>query len=144
MRIGFTCGTFDLFHSGHVTMLREAKMVCDHLIVGIQTDPTIDRPDKNSPVQSIIERQIQVSSCKYVDEIIVYTTENELFTILKTLPIDVRIVGEEYRDKDFTGKDLITVHYNKRAHSYSSTDLRTRVYCKEKEKRDKSVIKMEN
>jgi glycerol-3-phosphate cytidylyltransferase len=137
MKIGFTCGTFDLFHSGHVTMLREAKMICDHLIVGIQTDPTIDRPNKNKPVQSIIERQIQVSSCKYVDETIVYSTEEELLTILKTLPIDVRIVGEEYMDKQFTGRELHSIHYNKRAHSYSSTDLRTRVYCKEKERREK-------
>ena len=104
---GFTCSTFDLFHAGHIMMLEEAKRVCDYLIVGIQLDPTIDRPGtKNKPVQSIIERQIQVSACRFVDEIIIYTTEKELEDILMTMRIDVRILGEEYRDKEFTGKDI--------------------------------------
>ena len=130
--IGFTCGTFDLFHAGHVSMLREAKNCCDHLIVGIQTDPTVDRPEKNKPVQSVIERQIQVSACRYVDEIIVYTTEEDLLTILKTIPINYRFVGSEYMTKDFTGKHpeysgAPTVVYNKREHAFSSSNLRQRV-----------------
>jgi glycerol-3-phosphate cytidylyltransferase len=131
-KIGFTCGTFDLFHAGHVSMLREAKNRCDILMVGIQTDPTVDRPEKNKPVQSVIERQIQVSACRYVDEIIVYTTEEDLLTILKTIPIDYRFVGSEYMTKDFTGKYLEysgapTVVYNKREHAFSSSNLRQRV-----------------
>ena len=129
--IGFTCGTFDLFHAGHVSMLREVKQKCDHLIVGIQTDPTIDRPEKNKPVQSVIERQIQVSACRYVDEIIVYTTEEDLLTILKTIPIKFRFVGAEYEDRaDFTGKKLTNgpiIIYNKRDHAFSSSSLRQRV-----------------
>ncbi len=126
-KIGFTCGTFDLFHAGHISMLREAKNNCDILIVGIQTDPTVDRPEKNKPVQSVIERQIQVSACRYVDEIIVYTTEQDLLTILETIPIDVRFVGEEYRSKQFTGKFLVNVQYNRRQHAFSSSSLRQRV-----------------
>ena len=131
--IGFTCSTFDLFHAGHVVMLEEAKRQCDYLIVGIQADPTLDRESKNKPVQSIIERQIQVKACKYVDEVVIYTTEKELEDILKTLPIDIRILGEEYLDKEFTGKEIclkrgIKFHYNKRDHSFSSTDLRKRVF----------------
>lgn len=133
-KVGFTCSTFDLFHAGHVVMLEEAKRVCDYLIVGIQVDPTIDRPKtKNKPVQSIIERQIQLAACRFVDEIIVYTTEKELEDCLMTLPIDVRILGEEYRDKEFTGKEIcdkrgIECHFNKRDHYFSSSDLRQRVY----------------
>lgn len=125
--IGFTCGTFDLFHAGHISMLREAKQRCDVLIVGIQTDPTIDRPEKNKPVQSVIERQIQVSACRYVDEVIVYTTEQDLITILNTVPIDVRFVGEEYKTKLFTGKNIVPVEYNRRKHAFSSSSLRQRV-----------------
>ena len=139
---GFTCSTFDLFHAGHVVMLEEAKRQCDWLIVGIQIDPTIDRPGaKNKPVQSIIERQIQVSACDFVDEIIVYSTEKELEDILMTLPIDVRILGEEYKDKEFTGKDIcekrnIQIYFNKRDHYFSSSDLRTRVFEAELRKRN--------
>jgi glycerol-3-phosphate cytidylyltransferase len=126
--IGFTCGTFDLFHAGHVSMLREAKNCCDHLIVGIQTDPTVDRPEKNKPVQSVIERQIQVSACRYVDEIIVYTTEEDLLTVLRTIPINYRFVGPEYRQKDFTGKnENPSIIYNQRKHAFSSSNLRQRV-----------------
>lgn len=137
---GFTCSSFDLFHAGHVVMLEEAKRQCDYLIVGIQADPTLDRASKNKPVQSIIERQIQVKACSYVDEVVIYTTEKELEDILKTLPIDVRILGEEYLDKEFTGKDIclkrgIKFHYNKRDHSFSSTDLRKRVFEAEATKR---------
>jgi glycerol-3-phosphate cytidylyltransferase len=108
-------------------MLREAKQRCDVLIVGIQTDPTIDRPEKNKPVQSVIERQIQVSACRYVDEVIVYTTEQDLITILNTVPIDVRFVGEEYKTKLFTGKNIVPVEYNRRKHAFSSSSLRQRV-----------------
>lgn len=137
---GFTCSTFDLFHAGHVVMLEEAKRQCDYLIVGVQADPTIDRATKNKPVQSIIERQIQVKACKYVDEVVIYTTEKELEDILKTLPIDIRILGEEYLDKEFTGKEIclkrgIRFHYNKRDHSFSSTDLRKRVFEAEVKRR---------
>ena len=142
-KIGLTASTFDLFHAGHVVMLEEAKRMCDYLIVAIQTDPTIDRPDtKNKPIQSIVERQIQVKACKYVDEVIVYTTEKDLEDILKTLPINARILGIEYKDKSFTGKDVclnrgIDFYYNKRDHSFSSTDLRKRVYEAEKGKMTK-------
>lgn len=131
--IGFTCSTFDLLHAGHITMLEEAKHHCDYLIVGLQNDPTIDRPDsKNPPIQSIIERQIQLSAVKYVDEIIVYNTEKDLEDLLLTLPINVRILGVEYQDKEFTGKDIckqrdIELFFNKRDHSFSSTSLRKRV-----------------
>ena len=123
MKIGFTCSTFDLFHAGHVVMLEEAKKQCDYLIVGIQTYPTIDRPEKNAPIQSLIERQIQVRACKFVDETIVYATENDLIILLTTLPLDVRILGIEYKDKDYTGKGIVNAYYNKRSHSFSSSEL---------------------
>lgn len=132
-KIGFTCSTFDLLHAGHITMLEEAKHHCDFLIVGLQNDPTFDRPDsKNPPVQSLIERQIQLSAVKYVDEIIVYNTEQDLEDLLLTLPINVRILGEEYKDKQFTGRDIcekrgISLYFNGRDHSFSSTSLRNRV-----------------
>lgn len=144
-KVGFTASTFDLFHAGHVVMLQEAKTKCDYLIVAIQTDPTIDRPDiKNKPIQSIVERQLQVKACKYVDEVIVYSTEKDLEDILKTLPIDIRILGVEYKDKQFTGKDIclirnIEFYYNKRDHSFSSTDLRKRVYEAEQERINKNA-----
>ena len=102
---GITFGAFDLFHAGHVLMLEEAKTVCDYLIVCIQTDPSIDRKSKNTPVQSIIERQIQVAACKYVDEVLIYDTESDLLEILDTVEWDVRILGDEYQDKDFTGRE---------------------------------------
>jgi glycerol-3-phosphate cytidylyltransferase len=139
-RIGLTCSTFDLFHSGHVIMLEEAKRQCDYLIAAIQVDPTLDRQTKNKPVQSIIERQIQVSACKHVDEIIVYSTEKELEDIFMALPIDVRILGEEYKDTDYTGKEIcmkrgIELYFNKRDHFFSSSDLRQRVFDAEAKKR---------
>ena len=129
MKTGFTCSCFDLFHAGHIMMLKEAKAKCDYLIVGLQTDPTIDRPEKNKPIQSVVERFIQLESCKYVDEVVVYATEKDLLDILYTYPIDIRFVGEEYKDKDFTGKDLdhIEMYYNSRRHSFSTTELRQRV-----------------
>ena len=129
MRIGITFGTFDLFHAGHVLMLQEAKTVCDYLIVGIQTDPSIDRPSKNKPVQSIVERQIQVRACRFVDEILVYKTENEVKEILRSINWDVRILGEEYRHAEFTyrAETLNRCYFNKRGHTFSSTNLRDRV-----------------
>jgi glycerol-3-phosphate cytidylyltransferase len=136
MTIGFTCSTFDLFHAGHMMMLKEAKTQCDYLIVGLQTDPTIDRPDtKNKPIQSLFERFVQLSSCKYVDEIIPYSTEKELMDILLSYPINVRIIGEEYKDKHFTGRELdLEIYYNSRKHSFSSTNLRKRVQEMENKK----------
>ena len=140
MKTGFTCSCFDLFHAGHIMMLKEAKSKCDHLIVGLQTDPTIDRPEKNKPIQSVVERFIQLEACKYVDEVVVYATEKDLLDILHSYPINIRIVGEEYRDKDFTGKNLehIEMYYNSRKHSFSTTELRGRVierYKNDKEKK---------
>lgn len=141
--IGITFSTFDLFHAGHIAMLSEAKNHCDYLIVGLQTDPTIDRPDsKNPPVQSIVERQIQVSACRFVDEIVVYQTEKDLEDILLTLPIDVRILGVEYADKDFTGREIcyergIELVFNDRDHSFSSSNLRQRVWEAENIKRER-------
>jgi glycerol-3-phosphate cytidylyltransferase len=128
-KTGFTCSCFDLFHAGHIMMLKEAKSVCDYLIVGLQTDPTIDRPEKNKPIQSVFERFVQLEACKYVDEVVIYATEKDLLDILHSYPIDVRIVGDEYKDKDFTGKDLshIELYYNSRKHSFSTTELRKRV-----------------
>ena len=133
MKIGITFSTFDLLHAGHILMLEEAKQQCDYLIVGLQTDPTIDRPEtKNKPAQSIVERQIQLAAVKYVDEIIVYQTEQDLMDILSIYPINVRFIGEEYRNKDFTGKDYcldndIELVYNNRKHRYSTTELRKRM-----------------
>jgi glycerol-3-phosphate cytidylyltransferase len=127
-KIGFTCSAFDLFHAGHILMLKEARELCDYLIVGLQVDPSVDRPEKNSPIQTVFERFTQLSACKYVDEIIPYSTEEDLLNLLQTIKIDVRIVGEEYKDKDFTGKDLnIPVFYNRRRHNISSTEMRERV-----------------
>ena len=130
--VGLTCSTFDLLHSGHVMMLREAKAQCDYLIVGLQTDPSIDRHDKNKPVQTIVERYVQLSAVKYVDEIVVYETEQDLQDILEMFPINVRILGEEYKDKDFTGREIckkrgIQLYFNKRNHRFSSSGLRNRV-----------------
>jgi len=130
MKIGFTCSAFDLFHAGHITMLRDAKENCDFLIVGLQTDPTIDRPQKNRPVQTVYERWVQLAACQYVDRIIPYATEKELMDILQSQDINIRFVGEEYQSKEFTGKhiDGIEIHYNRRRHSFSSTELRQRVF----------------
>jgi len=126
--IGFTCSTFDLFHSGHVVMLQEAKEMCDYLIVGLLVDPTVDRPDsKNKPIQTVIERYLQVSACKYVDEIIPFEKEQDIVDLVLTINPDIRVVGEEYEGKDHTGKGLCPIHYNKRRHSFSTTELRDRV-----------------
>ena len=132
-KIGITFSTFDLLHAGHIAMLSEAKNHCDYLICGLQTDPTIDRPDsKNPPVQTIVERQIQLAATRYVDEVVIYQTEEDLRDLLLVLPIDARIIGVEYQDKEFSGKDIceqrgIEVIYNGRDHSFSSSSLRKRV-----------------
>ncbi len=144
LKIGITFSTFDLFHAGHVAMLAEAKNHCDYLIAALQTDPTIDRPDtKNKPIQSIVERQIQLSTNRNVDEVVVYQTEKDLEDLLLILPVDVRILGIEYADKDFTGKDIckkrgIEIVYNGRDHSFSSSSLRKRVCQAESSKIQKS------
>ena len=132
LRIGFTASQFDMLHAGHVAMLSEAKNHCDYLIAGLQNNASWDRPEKNAPIQSIVERQIQLAATRYVDEIVVYNTEKDLEDILLTLPIDVRILGVEYQDKEFTGKDIcnkrdIKLIFNSRDHSFSSSSLRKRV-----------------
>ena len=132
LRIGFTASQFDMLHAGHIAMLSEAKNHCDYLIAGLQNNASWDRPEKNAPIQSIVERQIQLAATRYVDEIVVYNTEKDLEDILLTLPIDVRILGVEYEDKEFTGKDIcnkrnIKLIFNSRDHSFSSSSLRKRV-----------------
>ena len=130
MKMGFTCSTFDLLHAGHVQMLRDAKSQCDYLMVGLQIDPSIDRPkEKNPPIQSVVERYTQLKAVRYVDEIIPYKTEQDLIDILELYTIHVRILGEEYRDKEFTGKDIcrkrdIELFFNKRDHRFSTSGLR--------------------
>ena len=131
-RVGFTASTFDLLHAGHVMMLREAKDQCDYLICGLQIDPAVDRPEKNSPIQTIVERYTQLSAIKYVDEIVVYSTEQDLLDILEMYKIDVRILGDEYKDKDFTGREVcdklnIDLYFNNRDHRFSSSNLRKSV-----------------
>ena len=129
MKKGITFGAFDLFHAGHVLMLKEAKTVCDYLIVALQTDPSLDRDTKNVPVQSIEEREIQVSGCKHVDEVIIYERESDIIEILKTIDWDVRILGDEYKDKPFTGREesLDKCYFNSRPHDFSTSELRDRV-----------------
>jgi len=139
MRVGFTCSTFDLLHAGHVAMLKEAKGHCDYLIVGLQNDPTFDRSNKNKPIQSIVERQLQLEGCKFVDEVWVYNTEKDLEDLLLILPINVRILGVEYEGKEFTGREIchkrnIDLYFNGRDHSFSSSELRQRVHDAEKAK----------
>ena len=133
-KTGITFGAFDLFHAGHILMMQEAKTQCDYLIVCIQTDPSLDRDDKNTPVQSIVERQIQVTACKYVDEIIVYDTEDDVMEILKSVDWEVRILGDEYRNQPFTGREetLDKCYFNRRPHNFSSSELRLRVVEKTK------------
>tara|TARA_B100001287_G_scaffold276426_1_gene287207 strand:- start:343 stop:738 length:396 start_codon:yes stop_codon:yes gene_type:complete len=128
MKIGFTASAFDLLHTGHIAMLQEAKQQCDYLICGLHFNPKWERKEKNKPIQNIVERYTQLKAVKYVDEIIPYATERELLDILELYPIDIRIIGEEYRDKDFTGKDMgIEIYYNKRQHRFSSNELRNKI-----------------
>ena len=136
MKVGITFSAFDLLHAGHIKMLEEAKKQCDYLIAGLQTDPTIDRPEKNRPVQSVVERYIQLKGCKFVDEIVPYATEQDLEDILRSFDIDVRIIGDEYKHQNFTGRDYceetgIELYYNKREHRFSSSGLRKEVAEKE-------------
>jgi glycerol-3-phosphate cytidylyltransferase len=142
MKIGFNCSSFDLFHAGHVTMLKIEKDHCDYLKVALQVDPSIDRPGiKNKPIQSVYERFAQLQGCKYIDEILVYETEEDLLNIIQTQTMHIRFLGEEYKDRDFTGKQFciengIELFYHPRKHKYSSTELRGRVYIAEKFKRE--------
>ena len=142
MKIGITCSTFDLLHAGHIKMLEEAKGQCDYLICALQTDPTIDRPDtKNRPIQSLVERFIQLEGCNYVDKILPYQTEKDLIDIFSSFKLDVRIIGGEYFSKEFTAKDIcekrgIEIFYNKRDHGFSSTELRNRIFELELKKRN--------
>lgn len=131
-KVGFTCSAFDLLHAGHIDMLQQAKRVCDYLIVGLQIDPSYDRCSKNKPIQSIVERQIQLKATKLVDEIYVYNSEKDLEDLLNILQIDIRIIGDEYRNKPFTGSDIckrrgIEIWFNERSHSFSTTELRNRI-----------------
>ncbi len=136
MKIGITFSAFDLLHAGHIKMLEDAKRQCDYLICGLQTDPTIDRPEKNRPIQTVVERYIQLKACAYVDEVVPYATEQDLEDILRSFKIDVRILGEEYKDKNFTGRTYceekgIELYYNRRDHRFSSSGLRKEVAEKE-------------
>ncbi len=139
MKVGITFSAFDLFHAGHVKMLEEAKKQCDYLIVGLQTDPTLDRPEKNKPTQTVVERYIQLKGCKFVDEIVPYATEQDLLDVLQSFDVDVRIVGDEYMDRDFTGRSYceekgIELYFNARDHRFSSSGLRQEVHKREEEK----------
>ena len=143
IKTGITFSTFDLLHAGHIAMLAEAKSVCDYLMCGLHVDPQVERPNKNQPIQSVVERYIQLSSVQYVDEVIPYNLEKDLHDILLTYPIDVRIIGADYKDTEFSGKDIclakgIDIYYNKRSHNFSSTELRKRIQQAEDEKQIKS------
>lgn len=132
LKVGITASTFDLLHAGHISMLREAKTKCDHLICALQVDPSLDRPEKNKPVQTLVERYTQLAGVKFVDEIVPYQTEQDLEDILNMYPINIRIIGEEYKNGKFTGRAIcskrgIEIFYNKRDHRFSSSDLRKRV-----------------
>tara|TARA_Y100000593_G_C4213606_1_gene288100 strand:- start:255 stop:665 length:411 start_codon:yes stop_codon:yes gene_type:complete len=134
MKKGFTCSCFDLMHPGHIKMLQDARNQCDYLIVGLQEDPTIDRPDtKNKPIQTMEERYIMLSAVRFIDEIMLYQTEDDLYSYLKKNKPDIRILGSDYEGKDFTGKDLgIDIYYHKRDHDWSSTEMRQRIIKNEK------------
>ncbi len=144
MKIGITFSAFDLLHAGHIKMLEEAKRQCDYLIVALQTDPTIDRPEKNRPSQSVVERYIQLKGCRHVDEIVPYATEQDLEDILRSFKIDVRIIGDEYKEKNFTGRSYceqkgIELYFNVRDHRFSSTSLRKEVTEKELKNNNREV-----
>ena len=132
MKIGFNCSSFDLLHAGHITMMKMETRLCDYLLVALQVDPTVDRPGiKNKPIQSVYERYVQLQACKYVDEILVYETEYDLLQLIKTQTMHIRFLSEEYMNRDFTGKQYfidngIELHYHKRQHNYSSSELRSR------------------
>ena len=148
MKIGFNCSSFDLFHAGHVTMLKMEKDMCDYLKVALQVDPSIDRPGiKNTPCQSIYERYVQLQACKYVDEILVYQTEADLLNLIQTQTIHIRFLSEEYLNRDFTGKQYclsngIEIHYHKRQHTFGSSELRNRIFLLEKRKEEEKEIEV--
>lgn len=149
MKIGITFSAFDLLHAGHIKMLEEAKRQCDYLIAALQTDPTIDRPEKNRPTQSVVERYIQLKGCKYVDEIVPYATEQDLEDILRSFKIDVRIIGDEYQDKNFTGRSYceekgIALYFDTRDHRFSSSSLRKEVTEKENSKKLVQPVKKQD
>ena len=128
MEVGITAGSFDLFHAGHVLMLKDAKDQCDYLIVALQTDPTIDRKEKNKPIQTMYERFVQLDACKYEDKIIPYETEDDLYTLIMNTDVDIRIIGNEYRNEDFTAREVgLEIYYNARNHQWSTTELRERI-----------------
>ena len=128
MKTGFTCGAFDLLHAGHVLMLEEAKSFCDYLIVGLHSNPALDRPEKNKPIQSLSERMIQLMAVKYVDLILIYETEKDLIELLTAIKPDIRIVGADHRGNRYTGDDLCAeTRFNSRNHNYSSSELRARI-----------------
>ena len=138
MKIGFTCGAFDLLHAGHILMFKEARSMCDYLVVGVQSDPSVDRPFKNTPIQTYDERIMQVQAIKYVDEVVVYDTEERLVGLMKELKPDIRIIGADWKGKEFTGHDLpIEIYFNSREHNWSTSDLRMRVYSNMKEREEK-------
>ena len=144
IRVGITFSAFDLLHAGHIKMLEEAKRQCDYLIVGLQTDPTLDRPEKNRPAQTVVERYIQLKGCKFVDEIVPYASEQDLEDILRSFKIDVRIVGDEYKEQDFTGRMYyeakgIELYFNTRDHRFSSSGLRREVHQKELNKNNSLI-----
>jgi glycerol-3-phosphate cytidylyltransferase len=146
MKIGFNCSSFDLFHAGHVTMLKMEKELCDYLKVALQVDPSIDRPGiKNKPSQSIYERYTQLQACKYVDEILIYDTEADLMNLIQTQTMHIRFLSEEYLNRDFTGKQYcmnngIELHYHKRQHTFSSTELRNRIFLLEKQRQEEFTV----
>ena len=136
-RRGWTCGAFDLLHAGHIELFKDCKSKCDHLIVGLQSDPTLDRPEKNRPIQTLEERLVMLQAVKYIDEIVIYHTENDLYTILKAMKPHIRINGADWKEKKFTGYDLdMQYYFHKRNHSWSTTDLRGRIYEEEKKIRN--------
>lgn len=146
MKIGFNCSAFDLFNAGHATMLKMERELCDYLKIALQVDPTVDRPGlKNKPVESLYERYVKLQAIRYVDEILVYETEADLLNLIKTQQINIRFLSEEYINRDFTGKQYcldngIELHYHKRQHDYSSTDLRERTYLLEEKRRGENVV----
>jgi len=128
LKIGFTCGSFDLLHAGHIVMFEDCNQVCDYLIVGLQIDPTIDRPEKNLPIQSVLERLIQLRAIKYINEVVTYSTEDELYRLLTSLDIDIRIIGSDWWRKSYTGYELpLDVHFHQRTHDWSTSELRQRI-----------------
>lgn len=146
MKIGFNCSSFDLFHAGHVAMLKMEKELCDYLKVALQVDPSVDRPGiKNKPAQTIYERYIQLQGCKYVDEILLYDTESDLLNLIQSQTMHIRFLSEEYLNRDFTGKQYcmqnnIELHYHKRQHSFSSSELRNRIFTLEKQRQEEITV----